>query len=248
MIRPTQANWDITKYNILKSQRELNDIQEKISTGKEINKPSDNPSEWYNIQKMKEIKNNQISYMNNISFLKTKLDPIEKTLTGVTDVMNQMNELVLGIDGVSTSEEKTIYVNQMISYRDTINSMIAGIEINTNRTKISDTLDIPQGVNIDYINELNNIDFNDTLGTKTSIDNLFNETKNRISNIGIHMKSLDLHFNNYNELNKVIDIGIGSKEDLNLGTAVIELNKRQTILDSILKVTSRTNKTLMDYL
>ncbi|MFK8083257.1 MAG: flagellar hook-associated protein FlgL [Granulosicoccus sp.] len=81
--------------NIVQKQNDLADVQEQISTGKKINRPSDAPAEAAHLLTMKETTSRLDQYTKNASIAESQLSLEEGALSGTTSALNRIRELAL---------------------------------------------------------------------------------------------------------------------------------------------------------
>src|SRR5690349_16783621 len=71
------------------------DAQTQVETGKKLTKPSDDPYGTSNAINMTSLKSGLSQYMSNLTTAKGTLDYTESSLSDVTDLLNQANQLAL---------------------------------------------------------------------------------------------------------------------------------------------------------
>ncbi|MFK7861408.1 MAG: flagellar hook-associated protein FlgL [Granulosicoccus sp.] len=81
--------------DIVQKQNSLADVQEQISTGKKINRPSDSPAEAAHILTMNETTSRLEQYTKNSSIAESQLSLEEGALTGTTAALNRIRDLAL---------------------------------------------------------------------------------------------------------------------------------------------------------
>jgi flagellar hook-associated protein 3 FlgL len=100
--------------DIMNLQSGIAEMQEQIATGKRINRPSDNPAQAANLISMQESTSKLEQYQRNSLTAESKLGLEEATITGTTDVLNRIRELVLSSNNGVMDQ----------SNRDTVNSEV----------------------------------------------------------------------------------------------------------------------------
>ena len=100
--------------NIQSTFTKLSDIQEKINTGKEINRPSDDPVGLQKVLALgTSIKENQ-RYVENIDLGINRLNAASSTLGQVEDVLLEINDILsISSSDAATSAERAGYVSQV---------------------------------------------------------------------------------------------------------------------------------------
>lgn len=81
--------------DIVQKQSALADVQEQISTGKKINRPSDAPAEAAHLLTMKETTNRLEQYTKNSSIAESQLALEEGALAGTTTALTRIRDLAL---------------------------------------------------------------------------------------------------------------------------------------------------------
>ena len=110
-----------TLANVLKSTSNMSKLQEKISTGKKINRPSDDPAGARKILSLRSEDFRLDQYASNISTATKSLDFNASALQSTSDIMNRITELTM--QGVSSSTDqngKSIIANEINSLLESI--------------------------------------------------------------------------------------------------------------------------------
>ena len=81
--------------DILNQQADIAAIQEQIASGKQINRPSDNPAQAANLINMAETQSRLEQYQRNSITAESKLTLEEASITGTINTLNRIRELVL---------------------------------------------------------------------------------------------------------------------------------------------------------
>jgi flagellar hook-associated protein 3 FlgL len=81
--------------SINKHQNDLLDIQEKLSTGKRVNKPSDDPVASYQIHALNRTMNTILQYEKNGQYAKSQLDYEETQINSAVDISQRARELTI---------------------------------------------------------------------------------------------------------------------------------------------------------
>lgn len=81
--------------DIIKQQNSLAAVQEQISTGKKINRPSDAPAETAHLISMEETLSRLDQYTKNSSIAESNLSLEEGALAGSTEALNRIRDLAL---------------------------------------------------------------------------------------------------------------------------------------------------------
>ena len=105
-------------------QGSLAKTQEQLSTGKQINRPSDEPDKASLITRLESEMARQKSYQGNLKSVNIRLQAQETALTNTSDVMYRFKELAVQAanDTLSNADRNTISM-EMIQLRDQILSM-----------------------------------------------------------------------------------------------------------------------------
>lgn len=129
--------------DIVNKQFELAQVQEQISTGKKVNRPSDEPAYSARILSMREATSQLEQYERNSSAAEAQLSLEEGALDGVVDNINRIRELTLSVNnGVVTdvtrhaiNAEIKLQLDELYSLansRDSFNNFLFGGSNNQN--------------------------------------------------------------------------------------------------------------------
>jgi len=91
--------------NILRQQARLNETQLELSTGKKVNKPSDDPSAATQLLKLSALKSNTKQYDRNIDAARNQLQLQESVLTNVGNVIQRVRELSIQANSAAQSTQ-----------------------------------------------------------------------------------------------------------------------------------------------
>ena len=114
-------------------QGSLAKTQEQLSTGKQINKPSDAPDKASLITRLQSEMTRQASYQGNLDAVNIRLQAQETALTNTSDVMYRFKELAVQAanDTLSNADRSTISM-EMTQLREQILSMANSQDSNGN--------------------------------------------------------------------------------------------------------------------
>ena len=114
-------------------QGSLAKTQEQLSTGKQINKPSDAPDKASLITRLQSEMTRQASYQGNLDAVNIRLQAQETALTNTSDVMYRFKELAVQAanDTLSNADRNTIAM-EMTQLREQILSMANSQDSNGN--------------------------------------------------------------------------------------------------------------------
>ena len=113
--------------NILSQQARLNETQLQLSTGKKINRPSDDPSASTQLLKLSTLKSKTEQYNRNIESARNQLQLQESVLSSVTNVLQRVRELTVQANNATQSDESRaaiadeIYnrIDELLQYANT---------------------------------------------------------------------------------------------------------------------------------
>ena len=91
--------------NILSQQARLNETQLQLSTGKKINRPSDDPSASTQLLKLSTLKSKTEQYNRNIESARNQLQLQESVLSSVTNVLQRVRELTIQANNATQNNE-----------------------------------------------------------------------------------------------------------------------------------------------
>ncbi len=102
-------------------------LQAQIASGKRLSKPSDGPADAAQVSYLSDATNRIAQHQNNATIAEQKLRTEEETLTGVTNTLQRLREIVLGAkSGVQTEGSRYAYkaeaeqlLSQLVSYGNT---------------------------------------------------------------------------------------------------------------------------------
>jgi len=114
-------------------QGSLAKTQEQLSTGKQVNKPSDAPDKASLITRLQSEMTRQASYQGNLNAVNIRLQAQETALTNTSDVMYRFKELAVQAanDTLSNADRSTISM-EMTQLREQILSMANSQDSNGN--------------------------------------------------------------------------------------------------------------------
>ena len=90
--------------DIVKQQNALADVQEQISSGKKVNRPSDAPAQAAHLLSMRETTSRLEQYTQNASIAESQLSLEEGALAGATDALTRVRDLTLRASNDSNFE------------------------------------------------------------------------------------------------------------------------------------------------
>jgi len=110
--------------SIGKARTDLDKIQQNISTGKKIHRPSDGPLEWYRVFSLR----NQViaadQYQKNIETGRSQLSITENTLQAIENSVMRLKELTLQANsGILNTNDKTMIIEEIRTLRKQIVEM-----------------------------------------------------------------------------------------------------------------------------
>jgi flagellar hook-associated protein 3 FlgL len=103
--------------DIVQKQQNLANIQEQISSGKQVNRPSDEPAYAARILDMNEATSKLDQYNRNASAAEAQLVLEETALTGVTNSLNRIKELALSANSGAVDDYSRSAVNAEVKLR-----------------------------------------------------------------------------------------------------------------------------------
>lgn len=97
-MRITQAIlYDTYVNNILKMQESLYEVGKKLSSGKDVNTPSDDPVRTSDILSSRSLLSSLVQYQRNIESTYLYLGTAEETLSSVKDVLSRLQEITVSM-------------------------------------------------------------------------------------------------------------------------------------------------------
>ena len=113
--------------NILSQQARLNETQLQLSTGKRVNRPSDDPSGSTQLLKLSTLKSKTEQFNRNIDSARHQLQLQESVLSSVNNVLQRVRELTVQANNATQSNESRaaiadeIYnrIDELLQYANT---------------------------------------------------------------------------------------------------------------------------------
>lgn len=128
---PNMLRSNLALGNISRTQLSLLDVQNQLSTGKEISRPSDDPVRYAGIQVLARRQAQSQQVQRNLSNAGASLGVLDNALGEVNDVALQAKQIALAqVNSISTSSERA-------SQAVIVNQLIAGLVKTANREGVS---------------------------------------------------------------------------------------------------------------
>ena len=99
---------------MIEQQNELSKVQQQVATGKKIFKPSDDPIAAAKVINLREVMGTTQQYQENIHAARARLNLEEGILKNVTDVVQRIRELTVGINNDSLTSKDRSFVAEEI--------------------------------------------------------------------------------------------------------------------------------------
>ncbi len=110
----TRYQYDLYNRNVSAAETRLTDAQEKITTGRRVNAPSDDPSGMGSILRLSDVKQATTQYQANVTAAKGVLGYTDSTLSDVSDLLNQAYQLgVSGATDTVTDSQRAAMASQI---------------------------------------------------------------------------------------------------------------------------------------
>lgn len=109
-----------TIYNLQNSQTALNNLTEVITSGQNVNKPSDNPAAMNTLLNATDSINSLNQYATNITQGTTLLTTTSNALTGISSVISQAEDLVGSLSSGSSLADQQSAAAQLASFKQQI--------------------------------------------------------------------------------------------------------------------------------
>ena len=98
-----QMKFDLLNNSMATIQSKYNELMEKLSVQKQVNKPSDDPSGMGKILDYRSAKAQISNYQKNVDSSKSWLSATESNLSSVNDIITQVKEMVIAQSSATTS-------------------------------------------------------------------------------------------------------------------------------------------------
>ncbi|MEO0347184.1 MAG: flagellar hook-associated protein FlgL [Pseudomonadota bacterium] len=106
----TQAFFQNNVLTLQRLQRSLNDLQEQVATGRQIQRPSDDPVGSARALNLRESIDSVEQFQRNAGLAESRLRLEEETLTGVTELLQRARELALQAANATQTNESRDFV------------------------------------------------------------------------------------------------------------------------------------------
>ncbi|MEL6448204.1 MAG: flagellar hook-associated protein FlgL [Pseudomonadota bacterium] len=106
----TQAFFENNVLTLQRLQRSLNDLQEQVATGRQIQRPSDDPVGSARALNLRESIDSVEQFQRNAGLAESRLRLEEETLTGVTDLLQRTRELALQASNATQTNESRDFI------------------------------------------------------------------------------------------------------------------------------------------
>lgn len=117
----TNQIFDRAINGVLDNQIGLSEIQQQLSSGKKILKPSDDPVGAANVVRLTEELDQIDQYKRNNTLLQNSLSQEEAVLRNITDTTNRARQLVVQAgNGINTAEDRAAIGNELNQIRDEV--------------------------------------------------------------------------------------------------------------------------------
>ena len=103
--------------DIVQKQHDLARVQEQIASGKQINRPSDEPAQAARLVSIREATSQLDQFQRNASSAEAQLSLEETALTGVTNSLNRIRELALSANNGAADDYTRAAVNSEVKLR-----------------------------------------------------------------------------------------------------------------------------------
>lgn len=103
--------------DIVQKQYQLAGVQEQIASGKQVNRPSDDPAQAARLISIREATSQLDQYQRNASIAESQLSLEENALAGVSNTLNRIRELALSSNNGVTDDHTRAAVNAEIEVR-----------------------------------------------------------------------------------------------------------------------------------
>lgn len=153
--------------------KEIANEQTKISTGKKVNQPSDNPQSWVQISQIGRQQSMNETWQSNVTFADSRATQASSNLGDVNALMTRVTELL--VESTSTSQDspgREAVAQSIIGIREQIKDLLFQVDYQ-GRPVFDDehTVDIPvgAGLSVDAVPTRQSIT-DDVVGTMTLED------------------------------------------------------------------------------
>ncbi|MDH5571156.1 MAG: flagellar hook-associated protein FlgL [Gammaproteobacteria bacterium] len=99
---------------MIDQQNELSKVQQQVATGKKIFKPSDDPVAASQIINLRDVLGSTEQYQSNIQAARARLNLEEGVLKNVTDVIQRIRELTVGINNDSLTPQDRSFIAEEV--------------------------------------------------------------------------------------------------------------------------------------
>jgi flagellar hook-associated protein 3 FlgL len=141
--------------------KQIADLQESVSTGKRISKPSDDPGAAQRISEIRQTQADQVVWTNNANMGTAIAASVDSSLSNISDLLDRAKELVLsGRNDTTSTTDRSAITQELQSIIDDMNSASAasdptGAPLYPTGTPltipVSDTLSLPATAQRDQV-------------------------------------------------------------------------------------------------
>ena len=125
--------------NILNQQARMNETQLQLSTGKRVNKPSDDPLATTQLLKLSTLKSKTEQYSRNIASARNELGLQETVLTGASNLLMRVRELVIQANSAAQSNETRAVISDELNNR--LDELLSKVNIKPSKKRLEEIKD-----------------------------------------------------------------------------------------------------------
>src|SRR3954471_17838895 len=92
--------------NITRTQQQLLDVQNQLSTGQRLNVPSDDPGDSAIVQQLQKLMEQRQAYADNLRHAQSQLSEVDSSLGDVTDLLKQAQQIASANVGSDVTDDQ----------------------------------------------------------------------------------------------------------------------------------------------
>ncbi len=268
-------NYETLVNNMLKKQEDVRKLQEAISKGKALLKPSDDPSAWLQSMNFKEAQKEIEQWNKNLQFAMNWSKTTEGALSHLNDLLTRVREISIKAIKVNSLESRQAYLHELEQIKDEIeqlrvfeyrdrrlfpSSSDQAVEIRIGKNKVltvsvseDDVFSNGTDTISDHIQELYDaINSNNTNGISNAMGEIESDQQRVLSvltEVGAIMNRLDARENILSSVSIEYEDRIANLEKTDVAKLATDYQLKKTALQAIYQTTSTVSDlTLLRYI
>lgn len=262
------SSYDILTNEMLSKQSEVRNLQEAISKGKALLRPSDDPAAWVQSMNLKSAQKEMEQWRRNIEFGTSWAKTTEGTLSHLNDLLTRSREIAIKAIKATSPEEREALKNELSQIKDEIDQLVetkyrdrelfhdppddpVKIRIGKNKTmEVSvgreEVFGTAGDTISDHVQALHDaIDSNDVNAISTSMGDVESDQQRVLSaltKVGAIMNRLEARENAISSISINYEERIGEMEKADIAKLATEYQLKKTALQAIYHTTASVSE------